>query len=31
MAGIFSALIANGISLSIFDYTIKPFARRRLP
>ncbi|MFD0586553.1 RAxF-45 family protein [Paenibacillus sp. GCM10027627] len=31
MAGITHTFFANGISLSIFDYTFQPFARRRLP
>ncbi|MFF2481455.1 RAxF-45 family protein [Paenibacillus sp. NPDC058071] len=31
MAGIIHAQFANGIGLSIFNYTILPFARRRLP
>ncbi len=30
MAGIVHAFSANGISLSNYAYTIKPFARRRL-
>ncbi|WP_338555723.1 RAxF-45 family protein [Paenibacillus sp. KS-LC4] len=31
MAGIMHAFSANGISLSIFNHTDIPFARRRLP
>ncbi|WP_186786010.1 RAxF-45 family protein [Paenibacillus agilis] len=31
MAGIVHVFSANGISLSKFDYTFEPFARRRLP
>ncbi|MDO7906363.1 RAxF-45 family protein [Paenibacillus sp. JX-17] len=31
MAGIVHAFADNGRSLSIFDYTVTPHARRRLP
>ncbi|WP_188887250.1 hypothetical protein [Paenibacillus radicis (ex Gao et al. 2016)] len=31
MSGITHTFLANGISLSINDYTFEPFARRRLP
>ncbi|MDQ0063327.1 MULTISPECIES: hypothetical protein [Paenibacillus] len=30
-AGIVHAFSANGISLSNYDHTFEPFARRRLP
>ncbi|GIP18597.1 hypothetical protein J40TS1_42390 [Paenibacillus montaniterrae] len=31
LSGIIFTFSANGISLSIFKHTFKPFARRRLP